>query len=565
MLTSHARQRPSTRRIALPRLRLPPDPWTRRLAWSAALAAGFGLLVIYRFALTTAAFRNSDDASNFLAGAEMAQGNWLLHGWILAPDNYYLTDVLGQALLRLAFGDHPVFMQGLEALVWAAIGLLGTALALLGRPARHWLGTASLALALLVFNVFDHRFEDLFLSSIASHGFTILLALFAFTLALCPAERAAAPGRPRRLAHAALLGAVVTVGSVSDPIFKLIACLPILAVTLLGVNKARGLHQPLAPAGATLGGMALAHALLSAEAHNGGFQSIALSVTLATPSELADDLGFAAMSTIRLLGAAFFGRTTAGSLANSPFLYLLRVPLVLGFAVVCWEGARAVQRRLRDWPGGPPAGRGERLELLLWTSLVLCVTGTVVTTVITDQTCARFFIPSTVMGSILLARRFGAAPLGALYGGVVMLASLAVSIASLPRSTPQSTMAIVQVQQLVETLQRRGLRHGYAGFWEGAIVTALSRGAITSLALVNGDGGRLQTLSWFCNLDWYRRAARDWHGRTFFITSREPSRLELTQANVTREFGRPLEVIRSGQFEIDVYDLAGPALSTLTP
>lgn len=538
----------------------------RGLAWSAALALAFGLLAIYRFALTTGAFRNSDDASNFLAGADMAHGNWLLHGWILAPDNYYLTEVLGQALLRLAFGEHPVFMQGLEALAWAAIGLLGTALALLGRPARHRAGTTSLALALLVFNIFDHRFEDGFLSTIATHSFTILLTLLAFTLALGPLERAdAAPGRRRRLAQAALLGAVVTVGSFSDPIFKLIAALPILAVTVLGLSHARGLRQPLMPAGATLAGMAFAHALLSAEAHNGGFQSVALSVTLATPSQLVAYLGFAATSTIRLLGAAFFGRTTSGNVANTPFLYLLRVPLVLGFAVVCWEGARAVQVRLRDWPGAWPPGRGERLDLLLWTSLVLCVLGTVITTVITDPTCARFFIPSTVMGSILLARRFGTVPLAALYGGVVMLASLVVSIASLPSGTPQSTIAIVQVQQLTAMLERRGLRHGYAGFWEGAIITAISRGAVTSLALEDGDDGRLQTLNWFCNLDWFRRAARDWHGRIFFITAQEPSRLELTKATVTHEFGPPLEIIPSGQFEIEVYDLAGPERAKLTP
>ncbi len=536
----------------------------RRLAWSAALAIGFGLLSAYRFALTTGAFRNSDDASNFLAGAAMADGNWLLHGWLLAPDNYYPTEVLGQALLRLALGDHPVLMQGLEALVWAAIGLLGTALALLGRPARHWPGTAALAASLLVFNIFDHRFEDLFLSSIATHGFTILLTLLAFALAIGPAERPAPPGRTG-LGRAALLGAVVTVGSISDPIFKLIACLPILAVTLLGFNKARGWRQPVAPAGATVAGLALAHALLSAEAHNGGFQSVVLTVTLATPSELMDHLGFAVTSTIRLLGAAFFGRTTAGGLANTPFLYLLRVPLVAGFAAVCWQGGQAVWRRLRDWPASRITGRGERLDLLLWTSLVLCVAGTVITTVIVDPTCARFFIPSTVMGSILLARRFGAMPLAALYGGAVMLASLAVSLASLPPGTPQSTIAIVQVQQLTATLQRLGLRHGYSGFWEGAITTALSRRTITSLALVDGDDGRLHTLNWFCNLDAYRRAAKDWHGRIFVVTTSEPSPLELTQASVTRNFGPPQEIIELGLFNVNVYDLAGPELATLVP
>ena len=94
---------------------------------------------------------------------------------------------------------------------------------------------------------------------------------------------------------------------------------------------------------------------------------------------------------------------------------------------------------------------------------------------------------------------------------------------------------------------------------------ALADRQISSLALHDGDDRRLHTLNWFCNLDWFRRAARDWHGRTFFIVATEPGGLELSQDVVTGQFGRPVETIPLGQFMIDVYDFSGHELRALAP
>ncbi len=532
----------------------------RPLAWLLATA----LLAFYEFRATIPSFRNSDDASNFLAGVEMAEGNWRLHGWIMAVDNYYLTDVLLQATLRLLFGLHPLFMQAAESAIWAAIAVLGIRLALRGSagappPAR--IGILALALALLVFNVFERQFRDVFLTSVASHGFTILLTLLAFTLAA--GDDTAAASRPQRQVWQRMLplGAVVTVGSFADPIFVVIACLPLLATGLLELGPPWSRRRALACIGTTVAAVALAKGSLALSIRNDGFGIAQMPLQLAGFPEFGSHLAFAAESITRLLGAEFYGRPV--QLNGKVGITLLRAPLVLAFLIACWEVGRDTVQCVRDWPlpGRPDAD----LDRLLWISVVVNIASTVMTTVIQDPTCTRFFLPAAVTGSILIARRLGRAPLVALYGVIVLLASVAIAVRGIPPGTPGSTMAIAQVEILTDTLRRNGLRHGYAGYWEGAIVTVLSRREITSLALVGGGDGRLHSFNWFCNLDWYRNAARRWSGPIFVVVAPRAEGLELSQEMAVRTLGPPLRTIPAGGSVIDVYDVRPGALGGLQP
>ena len=532
----------------------------RPLAWLPATA----LLALYEFRTTIPSFRNSDDASNFLAGVEMAEGNWRLHGWIMAVDNYYPTDVLLQAVLRLLFGLHPLFMQAAESAIWAAIAVLGTGMALrgsAGAPPLARIGILALALALLVFNVFERQFRDVFLTSVASHGFTILLTLLAFILATH--EDTVAASRPQRQIWQRMLplGVVVTVGSFADPIFVVIACLPLLATGLLELGPPWSRRRALIRIGTTIAAVALARGLLALSIRNDGFDITQVSLQLATFPELCSHLAFAAESITRLLGAEFYGRPV--QLDGKVGINLLRAPLALAFLIACWEVGRDTVQRAREWPlpGRPDAD----LDCLLWVSVVVNIASTVMTTVIQDPTCARFFLPAAVTGSILIARRLGRVPLAGLYGVVVLLASTIVAVLGIPPGTPASTIAIPQVEILTDTLRRNGLRHGYAGYWEGPIVTVLSRREITSLAMVGGDDGRLHSFNWFCNLDWYRDAARRWSGPIFVVVSLHAEGLELSQEMAVRTLGPPLRTIPTDGFLIDVYDVLPGALGELRP
>ena len=557
---------PGTQADTRPHSRRPPSSLraVRPLSWLLATA----LLGLYGFHTAVPSFRNADDAANFLAGIDMAGGNWRLHGWIMAVDNYYPTDVLLQALLRLLFGLHPLFMQAAEAAIWAVIAVLGIGLALRGSAAAPPVartGILALALALLVFNVFGHGFRDVFLTSVASHGFTILLTLLAFTLL---ARDDASPRRrdgrrDGRLTWRRMLplGLVLTAGSFADPIFVVVACLPVLATGLLALGPHRSARTPLAWIGTTLLALLSAHGLLSLNAHNGGFQTSHVPLGLAGFPDLAAHLGFAAASIARLLGIEFDGRQV--DLDGEVGIALLRAPLALAFLMVFWEVGRETVGRIRAWPrSGPP---DDGLDRLLWFSLALDIASTTMTSVIGDPTCARFFLPAAVTGSILIARRFGRSPLVASYGVVLLLASVVAAVRAVPPGTPASTIAIPDVQNLTDILRRNGLHRGYGGYWEGPIVTVLSRREITSLALVGGGDGRLHTFNWFCNLDWYRDAARRWVGPVFVVVTQHPDGIELGQDTVTRTLGLPRRTIPAGRFLVDVYDVRPGDLDRLQP
>ena len=163
-----------------------------------------------------------------------------------------------------------------------------------------------------------------------------------------------------------------------------------------------------------------------------------------------------------------------------------------------------------------------------------------------------------------MARRFGGIPLVAAYGGVVMVASVVIGLLAVPPTSVRSTMVLPQLWQLTETLRRHDLRRGYGGYWESTIVTAISERQITSLPLLEDQRG-LRTFNWFCNLDWFRSAARDWHGRVFFVVASQPGGLELSESAVKARFGEPAERIDLGQFVIDVYDLPPHALDVMGP
>ena len=533
------------------------QPARRFLRFSALLLA-LVLLVWLRFAMTAGGFRNSDDASNLLAGVELAEGNWQLHGWIMATDNYYPTDVLAQAVLYALFGFHPILMQGAEAAIWAAIAFVGIRLALLDAAYRHWPGIVAIALSLLAFNQFDHAFRDSFLTTLPSHGFTILLMVLAFTLFV-------GGGRRRTGIRLAGLGVVTAMGSFSDPIFNVVACLPMLGVGVLGIRGGGNWRRSLLPVCAVVVAILAARWLLTLNARSGGFQSIGLSVTLATIPQLLQNLSFAVEAIARLLGAEFTGRTIDQQASGGVMVHLLRIPFLIGFAAATVMLGGAMLREVRDWPGGTEQTRGDELDRLLWLSLVLCIASTVMTTVIVDPTCARFFLPAMVAGSILMARQLGRVPLLAAYGLIMLPISIMAALLSIPRVAPGQGIAVPQETKLVETLLARGLRHGYAGFWEANMTTVLSKRAVISLPILGGDDHRLHPLIWFDNLDWFRQAARDWDGRIFFVVSQQPAGLELSRDMVVRQFGPPKETIDLDLYSVLTYNLGRNDVRTLVP
>ncbi len=486
----------------------------------------------------------------------------------MAPDNYVPTDVLAQGLISLLFGLRPVSMGLVEAMIWSAITVVGIRLAKHNLVGSSRFIAAVTVIALILFSCRYDRPGYEFMTGVGSHGFTLLLALLAFGLATTVRN-----GRHQR--HIWALGGVVLTGSFADPIFLTVAALPIVVSCMLAFRCEPGAgrvnREMLTMGGITLAAVVASRVLLALNAETGGFQSVELTIRFASFKDTLAHLAFAANGMIALFGADFFEHVLTNIHLINQVVFLLRFPFVLALIIVLILGGVEMVFTLRDWPYGRETIKTARpdtvtlstdraaddvfLDQLLWISVLCCISESVITTVITDTTAIRFFLPATVTGAILIARQLSAIPIFSLYAATAATTSIVLGLLALLHGSARPARALNEDRQLAQFLQDRGLQHGYSGYWSGGLLTVLTHGKVECLALVDDGSGPLHSLNWFTNLDWYKAAASTWHGKVFFIAADHPaSPIDLSQQRIRQLFGNPGEVVSIGTLQVDIYD-----------
>ena len=534
-------------------------------------------LAAFRFIAALSVNRNADDANNLLAGADMIRGNWRLHGWTMAPDNYVPTDVLAQGLASLLFGLRPVVMDLVEAVIWAIITVFGVRLATRDLVGGARLTAATTVIALILFTCSCNRPGYESITGVGSHGFTLLLTLAVFGLAT--------HGRSvRHRRHLWMLGGSVLIGSFADPIFLTIAVLPLLVSCVLAFRREAGTsrinREMLTTGGITLAAVVASQMLLELNVKTGGFQSVGFTIRFTSFNDALAHLAFAANGVFSLFGADFFGRVLTKNHLINQIVFLLRFPFVLALIVVLILGGTEMIRTLYEWPYGKtvaktalpssPVRTMDRapdsifLDQLLWISILCCITETVITTVIIDVTAIRFFLPVAMAGSVLIARRLSVIPIFSFYAATAAMISIVLGLLALLHGPARPTFASQEYRQLARLLQGRGLQHGYSGYWSGGLLTVLTHGNVRCLALVDDGSGPLHPFAWLTNLDWYSVSASTWHGKVFFIAADQPaSPIELGQQRILQLFGKPGEIIPVGTLKIDIYDTTTSPLTGL--
>ena len=530
------------------------SPEKRRVfVWSVAVFVAFAALAMLRLVVSFPVPRNSDDANNFLAGVEMGRGNWNLHGWFMAPDSFYTTDVLGIAVLTRVFGVHPLLMQGLEAVLWAMIVMTGILLAARGRGVRESIVAGLAVITLLAFTVQMGNGAMQIPTMVASHAFPILLALLTFWMTVEVCER----DGPIRLSRLALLGLAVVMGSIADPTYVVMGCLPVLVTCFMRLTRRGRNADKLAVLCVVLSGLALSRLIQHRLRHAGGFEQLTLQIDFAGFNEIIAHTLFSLHAFAENFGADFSGKPVTPSLLDGPYIFILRFPFLLLFFLALAEVGFLCLKQFRRWPDRQAAAVGPGcLDQLLFTSVVLGATAAIVTTAIVDGSCVRYFLPATVAGAILLARTYAATPFFALYVAVGLAGSVLSEAHILKNGPGRAVMAEENVMRLSNTLRAHDLHHGYAGYWQSSIITALTKEDIRVLALTDGGSDGLRPMRWFANQDWYSAASTGWRGQVFFVARASGTgSMELSQETVIRDFGTPVEILHVGPYLVDVYNV----------
>jgi hypothetical protein len=106
------------------------------------------------------------------------------------------------------------------------------------------------------------------------------------------------------------------------------------------------------------------------------------------------------------------------------------------------------------------------------------------------------------------------------------------------------------VRFMDEVAPAKGLRYGYAGYWQARMITLLSRSGVRSYA-VNGD---MTPFLWVSNEDWYRQLQNDGAAppKVDFVILDDPA-FKLSREAAVQKFGEPLSELQTEGTRILIY------------
>jgi hypothetical protein len=457
-----------------------------QLRWLPALAAtAYVSTVLVRFAdLAHARYWDSDAASSFVL-AERLRG----HGPVYIPHFGFWTSLWWLLATRHLPGHRQLWEGTGYAFALAGAGLLTWATA---RLAGRWAGVTAGATALVV-----GPFALQSLLTVNTHVSTpFTAALLAAYLVLLM--------RRRSIPLSAAVGLIAGANAASDPLLWIAGVAPFaLAAAVLAAGTRR--RDVVSHAGATLL-LAVASAIATNVVMRGlGYHIVGTDLQ---PADLGDlpsnvvNLGRA----IALVGGANY--SLPGGYPQEPLRILLAALVFAGLAALLFATIRASSRHVDPLV---------RAFACFWSAAVMLLGGAFV---LTAQAAAQGAGSANYLLTFSLAAGAGVALLAAnsARGRVIAAVAVAVvggiNIASVAqgRGSPSPGTIGAYQHQLTRLLQEKGIRRGYAGFWDAASLTWQSRMRLI-VSPVSPCGGELCGHRFFTISSWFRERP----GRSFLI------------------------------------------------
>jgi len=498
--------------------------------------------------------RTSDDATIFLAGQEMNQGNWRLQGWWLPDDNYVPIDIFFYAAFTRILGPNPQILFYLPAALWAAVSVLSLYLAQDGLP-KSQKKFAIIAVATPILFPLIRSSEKpgavdplAALSAAIAHSpqhiGTILYVLFCFAL-----SKKILPGNSKHLWLMTIgYGLIMSFAVLADPLAIYIGALPVIFVAAFGMIKPREMGSKLGLVVVTLLAIILATLLLQANTARGGFHSVPVQMNFVPFARLGGTLFWTIQFFFQLFGCDFFGNKL---LAFPTAIYLLRLPFLALLIAAIGFVTKNVLARLKselEWP----EGESEYLNVLLAVGLTTNVLAAVFSTMMMDYPVIRYLTPSLIFGSILIARTQLWTRWLLFYYCVALFGSLSFSLSACAQHPPSSVITSAPLAALSKWLSKNALTDGFGPYWSSAITTVASRNQFKVRAIKPDGQDGFKPFLWQANKYWYqsrtvRRAA------VIFVLAREDED-DVREADVLRAFGEPKERDAVGPYTVNLYD-----------
>lgn len=511
-----------TRQIPLPLSLSGLASLARAVEWLPAVtaAAYVGVVVVHLPALVRSLYWDSDAAGALVLG-ELAPG----HGRVQVPRFGWWSSLWWLVATRHLPHHAQLWEATGYVFALAAVVLVGWAT---WRVAGRWAGITAAAAAIVV--------GPKALASLLTVNFHTSTP---FTAALLGAYLVVLVRRSS-LGLALAVGVVAGVNAASDPLLWAAGIAPF-GVAAAGLAVARR-RRRIAEAAAVLIGVAAACAVLTDwTMRRLGFHVIPTGVTLPSLGQLPANVVELGRSIALLFGANFLSQPTY---PDGALRYLLALLGLAGASAIVVAAVHLTRRRQRG---------------AAWAYACYWATGAIVVGVSYCATSLAagggpggglnyllILAPASGVGVALLAapstRGRVAASLGIAVVGVVNLAGIAQGRANDPSAQAYRV-------ELVRLLEREGLTHGYAPYWDAQSLTWKSglRVLVAPVRLCNPEGGRALCRDEFFTIgSWYRERP----GRSFLVVDPSAGLWQKPPAS----FGQPLRIERlSAEPDVAVY------------
>ncbi len=432
---------------------------------------------------------NSDNASIVLESLSMLHGNFLLHGWNMGPDTYYLSEMPFFALALLLQSPisvtHNVPAFFLALLVVSLLALVGYSVA---RQTWDLLAMVILAVLILV----PGQPMDPWILLGPYHIMTIFFVVVAVGMLSLLLD---CTTRSKIWTYSLVATCALTIALVSDPFALWIGVAPIVIVLLLDFLTSR---EHISLLVIPLASVLSAHLVQYLLSRAGGFVAAPLGMQFASWSEFLNNIGLFVQTILVLFQANFLGlpldRATLGPLIRSVGV------VIVGWSVWLW--ARNEFRR---------TGRAENWDFLdrfLGVSVLLVSISFVVSTEPLGLQTVRYLVPAMFFSCALAARtiaRYVRPHLAHMPNrwGIFALACVLYVLAIGPVGGP-----VAAQNGLAAYLEAHHLYRGYGSYWDANIVTLDSLGRVrVAPVLAAGPGGTIIPFLWNSTNTWYQQGA----------------------------------------------------------
>ena len=414
---------------------------------------------------------------------DLANGHLLLHGWILGDVTFYTFELPLLAVVELFFGVHTIALHVTLALVYLAVTVCATAIAVPGSRGAARVARAAVVVAVLAAPIY--QLTDSWIPiSLPDHTGTSVFLLLPFLL--IDRDRDDRPSAARYTAP--LIFLILAAGQLSDVTVRFVA-VPAIVVGLAatrcwrrgGWSNRDGVNLV-----AALLSVPLSLVVRAAMLHFHSYVMVSPQMKIAPVSQWLHHARVTWLDIREVFGAvAYTGHTRAVVVGAVVFGWICLAAVAIGILRVLWRWrtARRSEQVLVIAIGG---------NLLVYTLSALV-----------NADAPHDIIARVPMGAVLAARalipeRFTSRV--ALVAGCGLAAAAALVPMSLSAARPLTRPS--SAATLSVWLSAHGLHYGLGNYWNASGVTVQS-GNVVQVRTIPTTGREMTTYAWESDSAWY--------------------------------------------------------------